>query len=67
MKDPVYVIETYTDEYKTLQQSIIYKYGNDMKRDYLRSTINPNLTELRRVHYLDENHKEMRKSMANTI
>lgn len=59
MKDPVYVIETYIDEYNTLQQSITYKYGDDRERDYLRSTINPNLTELIRVHYLDENHKEI--------
>lgn len=55
MKRSIYVIETYTDKYKTLEQSIIYKYGNDMERGYLRSTINPNLTELRKVHYIDEN------------
>ena len=48
MKDNkiVYVSEIYMDEKRTLQQGIMYKYDDDMEREYLRGTINPHLTEL---------------------
>lgn len=54
-----YVVEVYSDEYRTLNQAIKYRYGHDeedyRERDFWRSKINPNLTKLIRTEFLDAN------------
>lgn len=53
-----YITELYADQYRTLCQSIMYRLDENwkMERDYLWTTINPNL-ELKRRDYCDKDHK----------
>lgn len=54
-----YISEFYTDQYRNLYQSIMYRLDFDdwkMERDYLWSTINPNLN-LKRREYRDSEHE----------
>lgn len=53
----MYVKEIYRDEEKTLTQGIMYPYGNDMERDFLRSKLNPHMTVLMRTEYLNKEFK----------
>lgn len=52
-KQICYVIETYTDEEKTLWQGITYPYGDEREANYQRSRLNIHLTKLVRTIYLD--------------
>lgn len=51
-----YVIESYIDEYKRLNQSIMFNYNDDREREYYRSTVHPILF-LRKREYFDEKGK----------
>lgn len=51
-----YITELYTDQYRTLCQSIMYRLYDERERHYWQSTINPNL-ELKRRDYYDSEHK----------
>lgn len=53
-----YVVETYRDYWNTLEQNIMYTYNNNRYRDYLRRTINPNLTKLASIKYFKRNKKK---------
>lgn len=56
---PYYVTEMYINKRGRLSQSIMYKYGDDRERDYLRSTINPLLETLRDQSIYDRSHKKI--------
>lgn len=60
-KDICYVIEIYTDEEKTLQQNIMYKYGDTREAEYLRGQLNPHLTVLVATRYLDNEMKILKE------
>lgn len=55
-KEPAYIQEIYRDEYKTLEQTIMFKVDDYREASYLRSTINPNL-KLVDTRYLNKNFK----------
>lgn len=62
-----YIEEIYTDEYKTLWQSIlinikINKDSNGLHGKLKRATINPNLTILKR-RYLTDNYKLVKEEI----
>lgn len=67
-KEPRYLIEVYTDEFRTLQQAIIIDLEEDAESNreagrFLRRTINPNLTLLIEIEYLNKNHKLIKREM----
>lgn len=51
-----WVIESYCDEYKTLQQCFIYDYGNNRERQFRIKQLNPNMKIHLYTRYLDEHH-----------
>lgn len=57
-KEIAFIEEIYTDEYRTLEQSIMYnvtldKLSDGLESSFKRSTINPNLTILVETIYLN--------------
>lgn len=52
-----YVKEMYMDKEKTLNQGIMYKYGDEREANFQRSKLNPHVTELFLTMYLDKNLK----------
>lgn len=61
-----YIEEIYTDKYKTLYQAIQIdvdydKKSNGMYSKELRKSVNPNLTTLLEIRYLDENCKIIKR------
>ena len=71
MKKARYLIEKYTDEYRTLYQAIMIdlkldKESNGKESIYARKQINPNLKILLEQEYYDENMKLLeRKTLIN--
>lgn len=62
MKRTQFIEEIYTDEYRTLQQAILWnvdldKQSNGMESSFMKSSVNPNLTTLLERRYLDKNYK----------
>lgn len=52
-KTIIWVKELYNDEENTLTQGIMYRYGDDRERDYVRSRLVPYVTKLIRTEYLN--------------
>lgn len=52
-----YVKEIWMDKEQTLQQGIMYKYGDERDMNYHRSHLNPHVTELALTFYLNKNMK----------
>ena len=59
-----YVVEVYRDEERSLRQGIMYNYGDERHAHYLRSTLNPHLTELVYTSYLNKDHEIMFTELA---
>ena len=65
-----YIEEIYTDKYKTLYQAILIdvyldKESNGLYSKSVRSTINPNLTILKRK-YLTDNYKLVKEEIIGS-
>lgn len=61
-----YIIEIYTDEYRTLYQAIqidvdLDRESNGLHSKNVRATINPNLTILLKRRYLTNNYELVKK------
>lgn len=61
-----YIEEIYTDKYKTLYQAILIDTwlvakSNGRHSKELRASVNPNLTTLLEIRYLDENFKIIKR------
>lgn len=61
-----YIEEIYTDKYKTLYQAILIdtwlvEKSNGRHSKELRASVNPNLTTLLEIRYLDENCKIIKR------
>ena len=63
-----YIEEIYTDEYRTLYQSILIdvdldKESNGLHSKIVRETINPNLTILLKRRYLNNNYELVKEEI----
>lgn len=63
-----YIIEIYTDKYRTLYQAIqidvdLDKESNGLHRKNVRAVVNPNLTTLLKRRYLTDNFKLVKEEI----
>ena len=63
-----YIIEIYTDKYRTLYQAIqidvdLDKESNGLHRKNVRAVVNPNLTTLLKRRYLTDNFKLVKEEL----
>ena len=63
-----YIIEIYTDKYRTLYQAILIdvdldKESNGLHRKNVRAVVNPNLTTLLKRRYLTDNFKLVKEEI----
>lgn len=69
MKNKIkYIIEIYTDKYKTLYQAIeidvdLDKESNGLHSKNVRAMVNPNLTILLKRRYLNNNYKIVKEEI----
>lgn len=68
MKKAKYLIEKYTDKYRSLYQAVminleIDEATNGMESKYIRSQVNPNLNILLEKEYYDKNMKLLKKEI----
>ena len=63
-----YIIEIYTDKYRTLYQAILIdvdldKESNGLHRKNVRAVVNPNLTTLLKRRYLTDDFKLVKEEI----
>lgn len=63
-----YIVEIYTDEYRTLYQAIqidvdLDKRCNGLHSKFVRARVNPNLTILLNRRYLTDNYKLVKEEI----